>query len=97
MKNLFSSEEISLLIPVLEVYPDAPLQLLERPVRDGLLHSSIGKLQSLTPLTHFTKQEFTLMYMAVDSVLRLSELDAHPLPDDLVALFNRLEKMATPD
>lgn len=69
---LFNSKEIALIITALEDYADSPLQILRIDLRDKLSASITTKLKALTPLTVFTKQEFTLMAVAVEQSRTIS-------------------------
>ncbi len=94
MKSAFTPEEISYLAPALEEFLEGPSIPFVPEVRDRLTNSSLQKLENYSPLTHFTKQEYTIMFCALVRLTdRLSITD--PLYGPLFALQNKVGDLAT--
>ena len=66
IKTVFTEPEVEILQQFLEIYKASGFSVLNKELNDSLVNSSLTKLKNLTSLTFFTKQEYTVMYMALD-------------------------------
>lgn len=94
MKSAFTPEEISHLVPALEELLEGPSFPFTPKVRDRLTNSSLQNLENYSPSTHFTRQEYTIMFCAL---MRLTEhlSITDPLYGPLFALQNKVGDLAT--
>ena len=86
----FNSEEVAELIAALETYNDRHRGVLPPELQNQLATSSIKKLENLTALTFFTKQEFSIMALAVKSSIDAFEISGYVADSALLSLFERL-------
>ena len=93
---LFNNEEITILISALETYNDAPRNELRPELQNTLVNSSIEKLENLTALTYFTKQEFSIMALAMNFIIQSLEISGNIVDDFTFTLFHRLIALAEP-
>ena len=70
MSNIvFSNVEINMLTDFLEVYRLSEAFVIRKELALSLIESSLSKLANLSVLTFFTKQEYTIMYAALDYII----------------------------
>ena len=90
---IFTKDEIEILIEVLSYRNSKEFGLLKPKVAANLRQSSLNKLRHFSPRTSFTKQEFTLMAMAVHSECYFCLLD-NTVDDELQTLRDKLFSLA---
>ncbi len=93
---LFTKEEISVLLIAIEDYNYEERDELPAEWQKKLSKACLGKLENLNPLTYFTKQEFTFLYL----VTRFAKEFRTPLyfhDRSLIdKLIKRIADLATP-
>lgn len=97
---MFTIEEVLLLQSAVEAYNDEDRMALDYDLPTALAQSCLAKIKQYSPLTYFTKQEFTFMAMSVNFIV--STIDLMPsaqrdkkLYKSLLALFDRLCTLAS--
>lgn len=94
---MFSSDEIIIIQSALETYNDEPRDYLKPDLQDKLTKSSLSKLSNYSPLTYFTKQEYSIMCLAVIFMMNLLE-DVDPYrSDELFLISKKLSALADPN
>lgn len=63
--TLFTNKQKELLLNSLKMYLEFSVSPLKPELKSSLILSSIEKLENLSVFTSFSKQEFTIMYMAL--------------------------------
>ncbi|MGN0491050.1 hypothetical protein [Ruminococcus sp.] len=63
---LFSAQEISILYDCLDIYANSEVFVIEPELTYKLIMSCLEKLENICPFTNFTKQEFTIMGLALN-------------------------------
>lgn len=92
---LFDEKELSIIIAALESYDEEPQGLLTPEAQHRVTMSALNKLNVLSPLTYFTKQEFTIMVLAVQFVLDCSKHQNFRDRSYLFSLFQKLCELAS--
>ena len=93
---IFNFDECTLLITSLETYDDQPRGLFPDEVQHQFAETITKKLNNLSSLTYFTKQEYTFMALCVHFVID-SFNKAGNIPDsNLFALRDKLFVLAEP-
>ena len=94
---IFNFAETATLTAAIETYDERPRNQLRWEVQHSLSLSVLNKLEKLTALTVFNKQEFTLMLLAVDHLIGTFEKAKQPVDPVLNVLYDRLLELARPD
>ena len=94
---IFNSEESAILIAAVETYDERPRNQLRYEVQHRISSAVLNKLEHLTVLTVFDKQEYTVMLLALDHIRRISEGAKQPVAPELHVLYGRLLTLAAPD
>ncbi len=92
---LFNEKECSIIITALETYDEEPRGMLIPDVQHSVTTSALKKLNVLSPLTYFTKQEFTIMALAVQFVIDCSKNQNIRNSSYLFSLFKKLCELAS--
>ena len=93
---LFNDEECILIVSALETYDESDQTFLPPELKHRLILSSLEKISNLSTLTYFTKQEFTVMYAAVDHIIRSEQQLGQHIDNDLMLLSNKIYDLALP-
>ena len=93
---IFNFDECALLISSLETYDDQPRGLFPDDVQHRFAETITKKINNLSPLTYFTKQEYTFMAVSVQHIIKCySKLG--DIPDSaFFALRDKLLTLAEP-
>ena len=91
---LFNDEELILLTAAMEEFQEKVFPPKED--IDRMCSAILGKLSALSALTYFDRKELTVMYAAVDRILRTFSVAGEREPAELVALHNKLGRLADP-
>ncbi len=87
---LFDIDEVTFLTSALESYNDEHRKELRPELQDELAKSAIGKLENLTPLTYFTKQEFSIMALALHFIIQSLEKSGYVVNAFTLSLFEKV-------
>ena len=93
---LFTEDELDILIPAIDVYLEDDLPGFRSPNKIGLvemLEKACDKLENMTALTHFSKQEFTLMAASLHNLMGNDETQ----PAEYVELLDKLFRLSDPE
>lgn len=93
---MFSSDEINNIESAVETYNDSPRGLFVPEVQQKLAKSTLSKLSNYSPMTYFTKQEYTFMAVAIKYLMDSFETMGLEYPDDLFSLFTKILDLAEP-
>lgn len=94
---IFNKDECLILIAALEEYSvekSAPIIWHNTDGIDSVRKSCLNKLEHLTILTNFTKQEYTLMYIATDTIIQKLTVAGYKVPDGYYELGCKLDELA---
>lgn len=94
MANIFSRDEIGILISALETYDEAKPTYIRADLKHILIRTSLQKLLSLSALTHFTKQEYTIMCCALEHIASSFTISGYEPDEELLTLLSKTEKLA---
>ncbi len=92
---LFNSDECAIIIGALETYDEIPRGILKPNVQHDIASSASRKLSEISSLTNFTKQELTVMALAVQFIIGLSDNANSFLVSDLISLRDKLISLAS--
>lgn len=96
---VFTKMELSLLVPAIETYLEDGLPNVN-PLRkdevERICRNCIGKLEHLSQLTYFTKKDYSVMSMAVLSIVNSIETVGGSA-DEETALLNKLFRLRDPN
>ena len=95
MANFFSRDEIGILVSALETYDEAKQTYIRADLKHTLIHTSLHKLMTYSVLTNFTKQEYSVMYFALDHVANSFVLSGYQPDDELLTLLSKIETLAS--
>lgn len=90
---LFNNDECEILQNALETYLDNPRGFNDVALLYRLVSSSLQKLSNISPLTHFTKQELSVMAISVRSLLDSLEVLGYDPDGGTLALNSKLLKL----
>ena len=93
---LFDTDEVIFLISALETYNESPRGNLRYELQNQLVTSSVKKLENITELTHFTKQELSVMAFAMLFIINALEKSGNVVDSLTLDLFQRLIALADP-
>ena len=96
---MFTLEEICLMQSAVETYNERDRGVLNYELQNSLSRSCLSKFDNYNALTYFSKQELTLIAMAINHLIEnLVALPTYSyvpkLLEDLEALFDRLCTLA---
>lgn len=92
-KNIFNDDEISILYFSIDKYTHFKMYALSVDLTQNLILSSLNKLENISPQTTFTKQEYTILYLAV--TLCIDTLTDELLPYGILKLQKKLNMLAS--
>lgn len=92
---IFTKSQIDILVPALRTYDLFPRGVLTPEVQHGVASSALRKLTA-SDNTAFTKQEYTIMAMAVQFEIVRLESSSAKVPAELVVLRGQLFALALP-
>ena len=87
---LFDIDEVLFLTSALETYNEKHRKELRPELQDELAKSAIRKLENLTPLTYFTKQEFSIMALATHFIINALEKSGNVVDAFTLSLFEKV-------
>lgn len=92
MQNEFSAHEADMIALHLSNYQDSPSPKdpLAPEVRERLCQSAIKKLVNLSPLTCFSKQEYSVMFFAVQHFADVMHANGEQLTPEAYTLIDKL-------
>lgn len=91
---MFTSSETKQIIAALEVYNDCPRGELTPEVQHKVCASALRKFRRTNIKTEFTKQEYTVMLMAVLYMIKALRRTYQPVPYQLEKLSEKLASLA---
>ena len=96
---MFTPEEISIMQSAVETYNEENRMILNYDLQIALAQSCLAKMEHYSPLTYFTKQEYTLIAMSIELVIAGIEALPHRQRDmklykSLLSLFDRICTLA---
>ena len=97
---IFNIDEKIILIASLEEFhakKAAPVFRRSAEFIDDMRCTCLNKLEHLSILTYFTKQEYTVMCVALNDVIQKLLIADYEVPDGYYELFDKLETLADPD
>ena len=92
-KSLFTAQEISILFDCLDIYANSEVFVLEPELTYKMIMSCLEKLENICTFTNFTKQEFTIMGLALNFCSDTCEKNSLPYGFD--KLLNKLYTLAS--
>ena len=92
---LFDLDECTIIISALETYDEKARGELPPSIQHSVVSSALKKLEVLSSLTHFTKQEFAVMALAVRFISKLFKVAPESKNSLHLALFDKLIKLAS--
>lgn len=90
---VFNTEEISILFDCLDMYSKSEVFVLKPEITYKMILSCLEKLESICPFTNFTKQEYTVMGLALTFCSDTCEADSLPYGFD--KLLKKLYTLAS--
>ena len=90
---VFNTEEISILFDCLDMYSKSEVFVLKPEITYKMILSCLEKLESICPFTNFTKQEYTVMALAL--TFRSDTCKVDSLPYGFDKLLKKLYMLAS--
>lgn len=96
---ILNADEIAHVSSALETFIDNDSAsvagiMFQKDIKERLVSSCLNKLSSYSPLTYFTKQEYTVMFAATLFVIQLFEKNGSEADDALFSAQNKLSMLA---
>ena len=96
---MFTSDEIIHIESAIETYNESSQNVIRPALQKELSKSVLSKLSTYSPFTRFTKQEYTLMGLAVMFMIGIVSMfpDTEELANELSLIFDKLSLLADPN
>ena len=93
---LFNEEEIDIICTALDLYADSESSEIRPALKQELIKTSLQKLSVLSPFTHFSKQEFSIMWFSMNHFILLGQKLNDDIDELAYRVCNRLADLALP-